>query len=430
MPPPVSDRYRLEMRLGRDEDVEEWLATDTSLERPVLIRSLGPESSQARRSRFVSSVSEAAKTSHPHLARVFAVEEVAGGAYAVCEWTGGASAADRIAASQTLDLEEFLPNAAGLAGALAALHASGGTHGDLDLSAISYSVAHPAKLGAFGRERRTGRQGDVEALAAALETALTGAPPGGPPPSESIDGVPRNIDLVLRSAQSGEMSAEELEKALLASPTLRPTRPEPRSTSVRLLYVAAGLVVVAVGLVALGRLFIGGGPILPVPPTTTLGNDAVTTTTANLGTTVPAGPVTVVGFDSFDPFGEGGENDDEIGNLLDGSASTTWRSERYQDPLSLQKPGVGLRFQVSGTPSNAQLVALSTGTEFGLYWAEEPPPDIEGWERVMGATAQPSATLFTLPPREGGHWLLWMTDFPQQPDGTYYAEMAEVRFAP
>jgi hypothetical protein len=42
MPPPVSDRYRLEMRLGKDDDIEEWLATDTSLERPVLIRSLGP----------------------------------------------------------------------------------------------------------------------------------------------------------------------------------------------------------------------------------------------------------------------------------------------------------------------------------------------------------------------------------------------------
>lgn len=430
MPPPVSDRYRLEMRLGRDEDIEEWLATDTSLERPVLIRSLGPESSPERRSGFVASVGEAAKTSHPHLARVFAVEEVAGGAYAVCEWTGGASAADRIAASQTLDLEEFLPNAAGLAGALAALHASGGTHGDLDLSAISYSVAHPAKLGAFGRERRTDQVGDVRALAGALETALTGSPPGGPPPSESIDGVPRTIDHVLLSAQSGDLSAEELQKALLASPTLRPTQPEPRSTSRRLLYVAAGLVLVAVGLVALGRLFIGGGPILPAPPTTTLGNDTATTTTSLPGTTLPVGPVTVIESDSFDPFGEGGENDDAIGNVLDGSASTTWRSERYQDPLSLQKPGVGLRFQVSGTPSNAQLVGLSTGTEFGLYWAQDPPQGIEGWERVMAATAQPSATLFTLPPREGGHWLLWMTDFPRQPDGTYYAELAEVRFVP
>jgi hypothetical protein len=263
-----------------------------------------------------------------------------------------------------------------------------------------------------------------------LETALTGAPPGGPPPSESIDGVPRAIDHVLRAAQSGELSAEDLEKALLASPTLRPAQPEPRSSSRRLLYVATGLVVVAVGLVALGRLFIGGGPILPAPPTTTLGNDVGTTTTSLPGTTLPVGPVTVVGFDSFDPFGEGGENDEAIGNVLDGSASTTWRSERYQDPLSLQKPGVGLRFEVSGIPSNVQLVGLSTGTEFGLYWAETPPAELEGWERVMGATAQPSATLFTLPPREGGHWLLWMTDFPQQPDGTYYAELAEVRFAP
>ena len=98
MAPPVSDRFRLEMRLGRDHDIEEWLATDTSLERPVLIRSLGPESSQERRAQFVAAVSGAAKTAHPHLARVFAVEDVAGGAYAVCEWTGGASAADRIAA--------------------------------------------------------------------------------------------------------------------------------------------------------------------------------------------------------------------------------------------------------------------------------------------------------------------------------------------
>src|SRR5688572_23257918 len=111
MPPPVSDRYRLEMRLGRDNDIEEWLATDTSLERPVLIRSLGPESSQERRERFIVNVSGAAKTGHPHLSRVFAVEDAKGGAYAVCEWTGGASAADRLEADQTVGLEEFLPNA-------------------------------------------------------------------------------------------------------------------------------------------------------------------------------------------------------------------------------------------------------------------------------------------------------------------------------
>ena len=430
MPPPVSDRYRLEMRLGRDNDIEEWLATDSSLERPVLIRSLGPESSQERRKRFVASVSGAAKTAHPHLSRVFAVEDVAGGAYAVCEWTGGASAADRLAADQTVGLEEFLPNASGLAGALAALHESGGIHGQIDLSAISWSVAHPAKLGGFGRERRTDQDGDVRALAAALETALTGSAPGGPPPSESIDGVPRAIDRVLRSAQSGRLTASDLEKALLASPTLRPAQPEPLSTSRRLLYVAVGLVVLAIGLVALGRLFIGGGQIIPISPTTTVGAGPATTTSASADTTVMPGPVRVVDFGSFDPFGEGGENDEALGNVLDGSASTTWRSERYQDPLSLVKPGVGLRFQVSGAPSAVQLVGLNSGTEFTIFWAQEPPDAIEGWERALTATAESSSTLFPLPRREGGHWLLWMTEFPQQPDGTYYAELGEVRFTP
>jgi hypothetical protein len=430
MAPPVSDRFRLEMRLGRDQDIEEWLATDTSLERPVLIRSLGPESSQERRAQFIAAVSGAAKTAHSHLARVFAVEDVAGGAYAVCEWTGGASAADRIAAEQMVGLEEFLPNASGLAGALAALHESGAVHGRIDLSAISWSVAHPAKLGGFGREARTDQDGDVRALAAALETALTGSAPGGSPPSESIDGVPRAIDRILRSAQSGRTSAADLEKALIAAPSLRAAQPEPPSTSRRLLYVAIGLVVLAVGLVALGRLFIGGGePIIPViPPSTTLG-PAPTSTVVTVTTLTP-GPVRVVGFGAFDPFGDGTENDDAVGDLLDGSASTLWRSERYDDPLSLVKPGVGLRFQLTGTPTALQLVGLSSGTTFEILWAREPPQNIEGWEPALSGSAQSSETLFPLPPREGGHWLLWMTEFPQQPDGSYYAELAEVRFTP
>jgi len=429
MPPPVSDRYRLEIRLGRDGDIEEWLATDTSLERPVLIRSLGPETSSERREEFVAAVSEAAKTSHSHLARVYAVEVVEGGAYAVCEWNGGATAADRLAAAQTLDLEEFLPNASGLAGALAALHAAGGTHGRLDLSAISYSVAHPAKLGAFGRQRRDDRGGDVRSLAGALETALTGTDPGGPPPSERIDGLPRAIDRVLRAAQSGKLSADELEKALLASPTPRPSQPEPRSTSRRLLIAAGALVILAIGLVALGRLFTGGGPIIPISPITTIPAAPLTTTTI-AGTTIPIGGVVIVSADSFDPFGEGGENDSEIPNLTDGDPATTWRSERYRDPLSLQKPGVGIQFEVEGTPSALELVGFSPGTEFELMWAPSPSPGLEDWDRVISASAPPGAASFTLPTRTDGSWLLWMTDLPAQADGTYFVELAEVRFGP
>ncbi len=430
MPPAVSDRYRLEMRLGRDADVEEWLATDTSLERPVLVRSLGPESSPERRREFVTAVGHAARTSHPHLIRVFAVEEVEGGAYAVCEWNGGATVADRVAASQTMDLAEFLPNAAGLAGALAALHEAGGVHGDLDLSALSYSVAHPAKLGAWGRQQRTDAAGDVQALAAALETALSGAAPGGPPPSESIDGVPRTIDRVLRMAQSGGLDAEELEKALLASPTLRSARPEAPATSRRLLIAALVLVVLAVGLVALGLVLTGGGPIIPVSPITTIAADSTTTGATAPSTVPPSGSVAIIGATSFDPFGEGGENDADVVNVTDGDTSTRWRSERYRDPLSLQKPGVGLRFEVDGTPSALELVDMSPGTELEVRWAADTSDDLDDWDRVLGATALPGSVSLSLPPRTGGHWLLWMTDLPLQADGSYYVELAEVRFTP
>src|SRR3990170_5608188 len=360
MPAAIPDRYRLEMRLGRDGDIEEWLATDTSLERPVLVRSLGPESSTERRNQFVASVSAAAKTTHSHLARVFAVEVVAGGAYSVSEWTGGATARDRVDAAQTFEFDEFLPNAAGLAGALAALHEVGGIHGGLDLSAIYYSVAHPAKLGAFGRSPKTDANGDVRSLSAALETALTGFPPGGPPPSERIDGIPKTLDAVLRSGQSGRLSSADLAKALLSSPTPRMPRPEPRSTSRRLLLAAGILVLLAVALVALGLLFTSGSPVVPASPTVTL-PDTPTTTVLLTTTSPPVAPVAILGATSFDPFGEGGESDTLIPSLLDGDGTTSWRTERYQDPLPLLKPGVGVRFEDEGAPHRLELHDPTTG---------------------------------------------------------------------
>jgi hypothetical protein len=428
MPAAIPDRYDLEIRLGRDGDIEEWLANDTSLQRPVLVRSLGPESTTQRRQQFVSAVGAAAKTAHSHLAKVFIVEEVAAGAYSVSEWVGGASLADRVQAGAPMALEEFLPNASGLAGALAELHETAATHGDVDLSAISYSVAHPAKLGAFGRPLRTDHHGDVRALAAVLETAVTGMAPGGPPPSETIDGFPRAIDRILRSAQSGNLSARELEKALLAAPTPRVPQPEPRSASRRLLFAAGALVVVAVGLVALGRLFVGGGPIITVRPTVPA--TSTTTSLESPNTTLVVTPVSIRLVASHDPFGEGGENDTLLPNLIDRNNATSWRSERYQVPLGEIKEGVGIRFNVTGVPTRVQLVGLSPGTRFEVYWAEAVLPQLSDWDRLAGAQAPPGTASLSLPPRVGGHWLIWMTDLPLQADGTYFSTLTEVRFLP
>lgn len=427
MPTAVPDRYQLELRLGRDGDIEQWLASDTSLDRPVLIRSLGPESSSDRRRQFVSSVSAAAKAHHPHLAKVFVVEEVSGGAYSVVEWNGGTTVADRVGASYGIELEEYLPNASGLAAALAALHAAGSVHGSIDLSAISYSEAHPAKLGAFGRPFAGTPEMDVRALSAALETALTGESPGGPPPSESIDGISPIIDQVLRAGQSGRYSAEELEKALSAAPTPRRPKPEPRMFSRRLLMTALGLVVLAIGLVGLGALF--GSPVSPMIPGSTTTISGLTSTT----TSAPppqAGQVTITGVVTHDPFGGGGENNDRVGNVVDGNVSTTWSTESYQDPLQLIKPGVGLVVSVTGTPDQVQLAGFSQGTSFEVRWASQVFEQPDDWERMAAGRAPAGTTTIDLPPRTDGFWLFWFLDLPRQPDGTYSTQLSELRFRP
>lgn len=428
MPASIPDRYSLEVRLGRDGDIEEWLATDTSLDRPVLIRSLGPESTPERREQFVRSVSDAAKTSHAHLARVFAVSSVDGGAYAVSEWTGGATVADRVAADQPIDLPDFLPNAAGLAGALAALHANGVVHGRIDPRAISYSGAHPAKLGAFGRPPANDAAGDVRALSATLETALTGSPPAGPPPSERVDGVPRALDTILRAGQSGKLTAEDLEKALRAAPTPRPPQPESGPTPKRLLIAAISLIVVAVGLVVVGFVLSGGTALVVPTPTT----EAASSTTVTSLVTTTAAPGETVASDAatLDPFGEGGENDQLVADILDGDRSTAWSTERYLDPLPLLKPGVGVTVRVEGTPTSLQLAGLTEATRFEIYWSNQLLDDISGWERVAGGTAAPSTMTLDLPARSDGFWLLWLTDLPVQDDGTYQASLAELRFEP
>ena len=103
VPPPLPPRYRLEVRLGRDQDIEEWLATDLNLDRPVLIRILGPDASEKRRHEFLTTVRAAAAVIHPHLEPIYAAEEVAGGAYAVSEWSGGLTLESRLAGGNTLD---------------------------------------------------------------------------------------------------------------------------------------------------------------------------------------------------------------------------------------------------------------------------------------------------------------------------------------
>jgi serine/threonine protein kinase len=427
MPPPIPDRYRLEIRLGRDHDIEEWLGTDLNLDRPVLIRILGPEADAKRRAEFLAVVRAAAAINHPHLEPIYAAEEVLDGAFSVSEWGGGLTLQSRLDSGQTLDPAEFLANASGLASALAAIHEAGLVHGAIDAGSILYTVSRPARLGGFGRPRRylVAPTLDVSDLAAVLEQSLTGLPPGGPPPSEMIDGLPSAVDRALRRALSGNHDARNLATELDGIQQPFPPPLADVSSGRRGPVLAMTLVLLAIILIVIGRLLAGDQlPVVPDASTTLSGG-----TSSSATSDAPIDPVGV-GVLTFDPFGEGGENDDLIELILDGDVATAWRTERYRDPMESIKPGVGLTVSVRGTPTSVEIVGLTAGVDLSIAWSSGRPETPSEWENLAAARSTDLEVLLQLPPRTDGNWLIWFTSLPQQSDGNYWTSVSEIRFRP
>jgi hypothetical protein len=129
----------------------------------------------------------------------------------------------------------------------------------------------------------------------------------------------------------------------------------------------------------------------------------------------------------YDPLGDGTERDSLLGAVADGDTTTTWRTERYFNPLPRIKAGVGITFAVPGSPSLVEVTA-SPGTEFVLGWADVVLDDPGEWERIGSSSVLAGTVRLQVPQRQGGVWLLWFTDLPEQADGEFYTVVSEVRF--
>lgn len=425
MPPRLPERYRLNIRLGSDGDIEEWLAQDESLDRPVLIRYLAPESTADRHEAFLENVRSAARLTDVHLQRVFAAAETTASAYSVSEWDGGVTIADRLRVGEGLSVGEFLPNAAGLCQALGRFHDAGGVHGAIDSSAVHFSAAHPIKLGAFGRTARwADATEDTKALANVLRAAITGSEDGAAAPSQVVVGVPSTVDTALADGIAGSIGAGEL-GARLASIAL--TEPEVRSEARPWRMLALfGIIVVAISLIAaigLAADFDPDSPFLyPI--------SANPTTPTTMPVDVPDiedSPELTASVTVYDPLGDGTENDDIVGNVLDPNPAAAWLTETYSRQLTEIKEGVGLVFDVDGSPQ-AMLVSGTPDTVYLVGWSPRVPDEPNDWEHVARGTLQAPGNRIQLPVRTGGVWRLWLTGLGQRPDGTFQSRVTSVRF--
>jgi hypothetical protein len=430
MPPKLPDRYELNVRLGVDGDIEEWLATDGRLERPVLIRFAGPDCDEERIETFLAPVRAAAATTHPHVQKVFEAAPLASSAYSASEWDGAVTIADRMRAGETIPVLEYLPNAAGLADGLASFHRAGGVHGHIDTSAIHFSAAHPAKLGGFGRTRiTTDQRSDTIALAAALRTAITGSENAAVAPSHVVEGLPPDVDRALSDAEAGAIDAATLGATLRAIPYTPPIEVESR-WSKRGLFAFAFIVVVAIVVSLFGMAidFDPSSPFLYPAAPSNREPQAPALTAAPRAATGNQGRVRVTA-DAYDPFGDGVEEDELAGAAVDGDRATAWRTETYRVPLAETKEGVGLVLAPAAEVSSMEVLG-TPGTRYRIGWSESVPTDPSSWANTGSGSLLPAPTLIQLPVREGGVWLLWLTDLPETIEGAHQAEIREVRMHP
>jgi serine/threonine-protein kinase len=470
----LAGRYALEQELGRSGTGTSWSATDTVLDRRVVVKMISPELAghPAFAERLDLELRMVALASHRGLARLLDTGKDDGIAFVVREHVEGDSARAVIARDGDVSVEQGAALVRGALDALAAAHEAGVLHLDLKPENVIECIDGTIRVCDLGfgeavvrsmppheamrilqpaliaPEAAAGTPPDVRtdvwAAGALLYELLTGRAPaaGDASPRDHRPEVTRKLDEVVsralspepedRFAGAGEFGAALRDAAGVATeraaaPARRsgleetavvaPVPLPPRSSMFRT-WLAVPLLVVLIAGGALGAgLWLGklelGGPVgIRFGP----------------GEESPAPVTRVLRFDSVAPVdpppGDGHENDSGLPLVADPDPLTVWKSENYFDGR-LNKPGVGMLFDL-GSPQTVTGFRLQTpypGYRFTVVVGDE--------LRAMIAGARPTFTAATemresIGPATGRYVLLWITSVVSTDDGNR-AEVGDFR---
>jgi serine/threonine-protein kinase len=477
----LGGRYRLVESIARGGMAEVWEAHDDVLARPVAVKVLHPHlaDDDGFVERFRREAVAAARLTHPGIVATFDAGADDGVAYIVMELIRGHTLRQAMEGAP-MPAAEAVRIATAVADALEHAHRAGLVHRDVKPANILLCEAPTggvrvkvadfgiAKLQSGGSDltqtgavvgtakylspeqvegRSPDARSDVYALGVVLYEMLCGRPPFvgetelatalqhvqamPSPPRQLRAGIPRPLEQVVLRAMAKDpadrfQSAADLRGALLsidledddAEPFVvrDPTPPEgvaplprrPRRAWVPALAVL-GLVVAAV-VVALTALQDGDRP-------------AVGDRTSPVAS---ARPVAVTAVDSFDPQGDGSENNDEVANAVDGQPTTLWATSRYDSrEFGNLKDGVGLVLTVPADVALRRMEVQSPTRSWSasVYVAARAGVELADWGAPVDTqTAIDGTATFDLGGKRGGAVLLWITD----PGVGNKAQVAEV----
>ena len=73
-------------------------------------------------------------------------------------------------------------------------------------------------------------------------------------------------------------------------------------------------------------------------------------------------------------------------------------------------------------------VVGTPGTSYTVAWGDSASADRAEYEDVVAGELREGTTRMQLTARDGGVWLLWLTDLPEREDGVYFTNISEVVF--
>jgi serine/threonine protein kinase len=485
----LSDRYRLEAKLGSGGMSTVYLARDEVLDRPVAVKLMHREMTEQpdQLERFNQEARAVAKLSNPNVVAVIDAGEDGGRPYIVLEYVQGETLKQRISRVGSLDATEAIAYALEIAQGLAVAHEAEMVHRDVKPQNVLIDATGRAKLTDFGISRQlndegvtaTGRvigttdyvapeqamgkdvdpRSDIYSLGIVLFEMLTGDVPFEADNQIGVAMKHVNEALpdvqVLRpdiSAASGRVvdkatakdpddrystideMAEDLQAALEVE-AIRAGGTTGEATSVldalpaprRQLPSSNSSPWPAVVMLVVA-LMIAAGTAYFISRGDTGGGGGGG---AGSGGTSSA-EVSIVSATDYDPEGDDSEHPDEAGFAIDSDRSASaWTTETYEATTLSDKSGVGL-YVDAGEPVEASSLELRTptpGWTLEVYGSNDPiPDDVSGWTRlgqVDDVTEREQVDLITAGEKYQ-YYLLWVT-VPAETDDGFGVAISDIR---